>query len=266
MTSYIFVYWVFLSNCSPIFAAIPCFTILSTNNTLGTNTMCNIDWYCYRLICQSEHELEAILLCVRIPVRPIPIPSIVGFVLDFSGRNSESNGFIRFGRNLNVWELEWTWSSNFLYECLQWGTGKPCLEAPFFAPRRSWTDDGARHLPLFEEDGPGPSCPPSQCLCPGPWSLDIQGDQFLGRLCVECWFAWAQSSTACLWHRGQRDEQGWFDAFFLGCALGRSLRWCVVSSIIDIQEIPNDFGEYKDPGSYSYHTIFGGWWGDTHLR
>jgi hypothetical protein len=41
------------------------------------------------------------LFGVRVPVRPVPIASVIRLILDFAGRDAEGNGFIGFGRNLN---------------------------------------------------------------------------------------------------------------------------------------------------------------------
>lgn len=52
-------------------------------------------------IVKAEHKLEAILFCVRVPVGPIPITSIICLVLDFTSRNAECNCLIRFCGDLN---------------------------------------------------------------------------------------------------------------------------------------------------------------------
>ena len=49
---------------------------------------------------EAEHELEAVLLGVRVPVRPVPVPSVVGLVLDLAGRNAEGDGLVGLGRDL----------------------------------------------------------------------------------------------------------------------------------------------------------------------
>lgn len=53
--------------------------------------------------CQPEHELEAELLCIWIPMGPIPEARIVALVFDFTRRDSESYGFVWFSSNL--WNL-----------------------------------------------------------------------------------------------------------------------------------------------------------------
>ena len=58
------------------------------------------------LISQTEHELKAILFSIRIPVGPIPITRIISFVFDFTGWNTESDGFIRFCGNLDTNQSE----------------------------------------------------------------------------------------------------------------------------------------------------------------
>ena len=49
---------------------------------------------------EAEHELEAVLLGVRVPVRPVPVPSVVGLVLDLAGRDAEGDSLVRLGGNL----------------------------------------------------------------------------------------------------------------------------------------------------------------------
>ena len=49
---------------------------------------------------KSEHELEAVLFGIRVPVGPIPVASIISFVLNFTSRYPERNGLVRFGSNL----------------------------------------------------------------------------------------------------------------------------------------------------------------------
>ncbi len=52
------------------------------------------------LIRQPEHELEAVLFGVKIPMRPIPIASIIGLVLDFPSWDAERNGLVWLGSDL----------------------------------------------------------------------------------------------------------------------------------------------------------------------
>lgn len=52
------------------------------------------------LIGEAEHKLEAILLGVRIPVRPIPIPRIIRFIFNLPGGNSECDSLIWLGGDL----------------------------------------------------------------------------------------------------------------------------------------------------------------------
>ena len=44
--------------------------------------------------------MEAVLLGVGVPVRPVPVPSVVGLVLDLAGRDAEGDGLVRLGRDL----------------------------------------------------------------------------------------------------------------------------------------------------------------------
>jgi len=48
-------------------------------------------------------------------------------------------------------------------------------------------------------------------------------------------------------HLGLRDEQDLFDASFLECEQGMTLRLYGESSKVDIPVNPDGFGEYKDP-------------------
>ena len=51
-------------------------------------------------ILQTEHELEAVLLGIRIPVVPVPVTCVIRLVLDLTSRNSESDCFVGFSSNL----------------------------------------------------------------------------------------------------------------------------------------------------------------------
>ena len=51
-------------------------------------------------VLETEHELETVLLSVRIPMRPVPVTCVVGFVLNLPRWNTESNGLIRLRRDL----------------------------------------------------------------------------------------------------------------------------------------------------------------------
>ena len=48
-----------------------------------------------------EHELETVLLCVGIPMRPVPSTLVFVLVLDLSGRDAERYGLIRLGGDLH---------------------------------------------------------------------------------------------------------------------------------------------------------------------
>lgn len=47
-----------------------------------------------RLISKAKHELEAVLLGIWVPVRPIPIPCIVRFVFNLPGRDPKRDGLV----------------------------------------------------------------------------------------------------------------------------------------------------------------------------
>ena len=51
-------------------------------------------------VLETEHELETVLLGVGIPVRPVPITSIVGFVFYFPCGNAESDSLVWLGSDL----------------------------------------------------------------------------------------------------------------------------------------------------------------------
>ena len=51
-------------------------------------------------VLETEHELETVLLGIGVPVRPIPIASVIRLILDFSCGNTESNGLIGFSGDL----------------------------------------------------------------------------------------------------------------------------------------------------------------------
>ena len=58
-----------------------------------------------QLVLETEHELEAVLFGVRVPMRPIPVTSIIRLVLNLSGGNTKSDSFIGLRRDLLVREL-----------------------------------------------------------------------------------------------------------------------------------------------------------------
>jgi hypothetical protein len=47
-----------------------------------------------------KHELKAVLLCIRIPVRPIPVASIIRFVFNFASWDPEGDSFVWLCSNL----------------------------------------------------------------------------------------------------------------------------------------------------------------------
>lgn len=51
-------------------------------------------------ISETKHELETVLLCVRIPMGPIPVSSIISFILDFTSWDTEGDSFVGFSRYL----------------------------------------------------------------------------------------------------------------------------------------------------------------------
>ncbi len=53
-------------------------------------------------VLEAEHELETVLLGVRVPVGPVPVASVVGLVLDFPRRDAEGNRLVRLGRDLSI--------------------------------------------------------------------------------------------------------------------------------------------------------------------
>lgn len=53
-------------------------------------------------VLETEHELETVLFGVRIPVGPVPVAGVVRLVLDFSCRDAESDGLVRFGGDLHT--------------------------------------------------------------------------------------------------------------------------------------------------------------------
>lgn len=54
-------------------------------------------------ISETEHELEAVLLCIGIPVGPVPISCVIRLVFDFASGDTECNCLVWFSRNL--WAL-----------------------------------------------------------------------------------------------------------------------------------------------------------------
>lgn len=58
--------------------------------------------YCYsrKSVLKAEHELEAILLGIRVPVRPVPVPCIVWFILNLTCWDTEGDSLVRFCSNL----------------------------------------------------------------------------------------------------------------------------------------------------------------------
>ena len=64
---------------------------MNHKSTIHTNTA---------LILKTEHELEAVLFCVGVPMRPVPVACVVGLIFDFSSRNAESNSLVWFSSNL----------------------------------------------------------------------------------------------------------------------------------------------------------------------
>ena len=49
---------------------------------------------------KAKHKLEAVLFRVWVPVRPIPIPRIIGFVLNLPSRDPERDGLVWLSGNL----------------------------------------------------------------------------------------------------------------------------------------------------------------------
>ena len=54
-----------------------------------------------RSISKAKHKLETVLFGVWVPVRPIPVPRIVGLILDLPSRDPERDSFIWLGRDLS---------------------------------------------------------------------------------------------------------------------------------------------------------------------
>ena len=54
-----------------------------------------------QLVLEPEHELETVLLSVRIPMRPVPVACVVRFVLDLPCWDAESNGLVRLSCDLH---------------------------------------------------------------------------------------------------------------------------------------------------------------------
>ncbi len=55
-------------------------------------------------VLETEHELETILLGIRVPMRPIPIAGIVGLVLDFPRRYAERDSLVWLSSDLDPHE------------------------------------------------------------------------------------------------------------------------------------------------------------------
>jgi hypothetical protein len=55
---------------------------------------------CLQIALRAEHELEAVLLGIRIPVRPVPPCLVFGFVLYLARWYPESDRLVRFSSNL----------------------------------------------------------------------------------------------------------------------------------------------------------------------
>ena len=51
-------------------------------------------------VLETEHKLETVLLGVGIPVRPVPITSIVRLILNLTRRYAEGDCLIRLSSNL----------------------------------------------------------------------------------------------------------------------------------------------------------------------
>ena len=56
-------------------------------------------------VLESEHKLETILLGIGIPVGPVPVPSVVGLILNFPCRYTEGNSLVRFSSDLQTYKL-----------------------------------------------------------------------------------------------------------------------------------------------------------------
>ena len=52
------------------------------------------------LVLKTKHELETILLGIRVPMRPVPIARVIRLIFNLTSRDSESNSLVRFGSNL----------------------------------------------------------------------------------------------------------------------------------------------------------------------
>lgn len=52
-------------------------------------------------VLEAEHELETVLLGVRVPVRPVPVASVVGLVFNFPRGDAEGNRLVRLSSNLS---------------------------------------------------------------------------------------------------------------------------------------------------------------------
>ena len=52
----------------------------------------------------AEHELETVLLGIRVPMRPVPVAGIVRLILYFARRYAESDGLVRLGSDLSRYE------------------------------------------------------------------------------------------------------------------------------------------------------------------
>lgn len=87
-------------------------------------------------VLETEHELETVLLGVRVPMRPVPVPGIVRFILDFSCGNAKSDGLVRFSGNLQRGQSSKS-AIAVQGKSLQLGIDRPCSVVPFSAPRHS---------------------------------------------------------------------------------------------------------------------------------
>ena len=53
------------------------------------------------LVVQAEHKLETVLFGVRVPMRPVPIASVVRLILNLSCGDAECNSLVWLSRHLN---------------------------------------------------------------------------------------------------------------------------------------------------------------------
>jgi hypothetical protein len=113
----------------------------------------------------SEHELEAVLLGVRIPMGPVPVTSVVSFVFYFARGNAKCDGLVWLGSHDKILVSLVGWLSLLLPSThepsprdhalfdlrkmyLDHHTLLSCVHVPYFCDPVAWFTDLEEHFSL----------------------------------------------------------------------------------------------------------------------